>query len=471
MVLRDNAQMPDNPTPFTNSLIAAAYEQRTPASKARHLAAREVFPSGIVHDSRHMTPHPLTIERAEGSWKWDADGNKYIDFYGGHGALLLGHAHPSLVEAVNRQIRLGTHPAACHDLELQWGQLVQRLIPSAERLRFTASGTEANLMAIRLARAFTGRNKLVRFKNHFHGWQDHVAFGSIYAGPENVPGILDGIIENVIVADPADPSAVQETLETGDDIAAVILEPTGASSGQIPLGQDFVKMLREATESRGIVLIFDEVVTGFRVSPGGAQAAMDVLPDLTTLAKILAGGLPGGAVCGRRDILELLDFEAAQTHGFQKIPHQGTFNANPLSAAAGVAMLRQIAEAGVTERANDQGRKLTAALNRVFAEEAIAWAAYGQGSSVYLFTNPEDALAIDPLTFDRATLPISDMEKAAGHKAAGLFRLALLVNGVDVSSKLGAIVSAVHTDDDIAQSAEATRRALVMLKAEGHFQV
>jgi glutamate-1-semialdehyde 2,1-aminomutase len=172
--------MLDNPTPFTNSLIVAAYEQRTPASKARHLAAREVFPSGIVHDSRHMTPHPLTIERAEGSWKWDADGNKYIDFYGGHGALLLGHAHPSLVEAVNRQIRLGTHPAACHDLELQWGQLVQRLIPSAERLRFTSSGTEANLMAIRLARAFTGRNKLVRLKNHFHGWQDHVAFGSIY---------------------------------------------------------------------------------------------------------------------------------------------------------------------------------------------------------------------------------------------------------------------------------------------------
>jgi glutamate-1-semialdehyde 2,1-aminomutase len=228
-------------------------------------------------------------------------------------------------------------------------------------------------------------------------------------------------------------------------------------------------MLRAATEARGIVLIFDEVVTGFRVSPGGAQAVLGVRPDLTTLAKILSGGLPGGAVCGRRDILELLDFEAAETQGFEKIPHQGTFNANPLSAAAGVAMLRQIAEAGVTERANEQGRKLSAALNRVFAEEAVAWAAYGQGSSVYLFTNPE-ALEIDPLNFDRATLPLGIMEKAAGYGAAKLFRLALLVNGVDVSSKLGAIVSAVHTDDDIAQSAEATRRALAMLKAEGLFQ-
>jgi glutamate-1-semialdehyde 2,1-aminomutase len=418
--------MSDKPTPFTNSQIVAAYEQRTRTSKARHLAAREVFPSGIVHDSRYMKPHPLTIERAEGSWKWDADGNKYIDFYGGHGALLLGHAHPSLVEAVSRQISLGTHPAACHDLELEWGQLVQRL-------------------------------ELVRFKNHFHGWQDHVAFGSSYAGAEHVPGIIDGIIENDIVADPADPGAVRATLETGDDIAAVILEPTGASSGQVPLGRDFVKMLREATTARDIVLIFDEVVTGFRVSPGGVQGAMGLLPDLTTLAKILSGGLPGGAVCGRRDILQLLDFEAAEAHGFQKIPHQGTF-------------LRQIAEDGVTERANEQGRKLSAALNRVFAEEAVAWAAYGQGSSVYLFTNP-DGLAIDPLTFDGTTQPLGIMEKAAGHGAAKLFRLALLVNGVDVSSKLGAIVSAVHTDDDIAQTAEATRRALAMLKAEGLFQV
>ena len=452
--------------PFTNSQIVAAFEQRTQRSKARHLEAREVFPSGIVHDSRYLKPHPLYIERAEGSWKWDADGNKYIDYFGGHGSLLLGHAHPSMIAAVNAQIGLGTHPAACHDLELQWGQLVQRLIPSAERVRFTASGTEANLMAIRLARASTGRNKLVRFKSHFHGWQDHVAFGSNYAGTEHVPGIIGGIVENVIVAEPADPRAVRETLETGDDIAAVILEPTGASSGQVPLGRDFVEMLRDVTEARGIVLIFDEVVTGFRVSPGGAQAAMGLLPDLTALAKILSGGLPGGAVCGRRDIMELLDFEAAEAKGFEKIPHQGTFNANPLSAATGTAMLRQIAEGEVTEKANEQGRKLTAAWNRVFAEEDVAWAAYGQGSCVYIFTNP-DAMEIDPLNFDAATQPIPVMERAGGHGAAALFRLALLVNGVDLSSKPGAIVSAAHSDDDIAETAEATRRALGMLKTEG----
>ncbi len=458
--------MPNDTTPFTNSHIVVAFEQRTGKSKARHLKAREVFPSGIVHDARHMKPHPLTIERAEGAWKWDADGNKYIDYFGGHGSLILGHAHPSMVAAVNAQVRLGTHPAACHDLELQWGLLVKQLIPSAERVRFTASGTEANLMAIRLARAKTGRNKLVRFKSHFHGWQDHVAFGSKYAGTAHVPGIIDGIVENVIVADPADSGAIRDMLAAGDDIAAVILEPTGASSGQVPLGRDFVEMLRAVTEARGIVLIFDEVVTGFRVARGGAQAVLGLLPDLTTLAKILSGGLPGGAVCGRRDIMELLDFEAAETQGFEKIPHQGTFNANPLSAAAGTAMLRQVADGGATEVANEQGRKLIAAWNQVFAEEGIAWAAYGQGSCVYFFTNP-DAMDIDPLDFDAAAQPIPVMEKAGEHAAAKLFRLALLVNGVDVNAKPGAIVSAAHSDDDITETAEATRRALGMLKAAG----
>jgi len=454
-------------TPFTNSQIVAAFEEKTRKSKARHLEARDVFPSGIVHDSRHMKPHPIYVERAEGSRKWDADGNEYIDYYGGHGSLLLGHAHPSMVKAVSEQISQGTHPAACHDLELTWGQLVKLLIPSAERVRFMSSGTEANLMAIRLARAFTGKNKLVRFKNHFHGWQDHVAFGSKYAGTDNVPGIINGIIENVIVADPADPEDVREILETGDDIAAVILEPTGASSGQIPLGRDFVKMLRDVTETRGIVLIFDEVVTGFRRSPGGAQAALGLLPDLTALAKILAGGLPGGAVCGRRDIMQLLDFEAAEFHGFEKIPHQGTFNANPLSAATGVAMLSQVAEGDVTDVANAQGDKFVAACNQVFADEGVSWAAYGQGSSIYFFTNP-DGMAIDTLSFDAAAQPIPVMEKAGGHPAAALFRLAMLINGVDINSKPGAIISAAHTDEDIAETAEAVRAALGMLKVEGH---
>ena len=155
---------------LTNSHIVTEFEAKTRKSKARHLRGLDLFPSGVVHDSRHMKPYPIYIEHAQSCRKWDADGNELIDFYGGHGSLLLGHAHPSLVKAVNRQIQLGTHPAACHETELTWGELIKLLIPSAERLRFTASGTETNLMAIRLARAFTGRKKLMRFRNHFHGW-------------------------------------------------------------------------------------------------------------------------------------------------------------------------------------------------------------------------------------------------------------------------------------------------------------
>ena len=457
-----------NTTPFTNSQIVAAFASRTRKSKARHVEARDVFPSGIVHDSRHMKPHPIYIDRAQGSRKWDADGNEYIDYYGGHGSLLLGHAHPSMVKVVSEQVSQGTHPAACHDLELKWGQLVKLLIPSAERVRFTSSGTEANLMAIRLARAFTAKNKLMRFKNHFHGWQDHVAFGSKYAGTENVPGIIDGIIENVIVADPSEPDRIKELLETDEDIAAVILEPTGASSGQIPLGRDFVKMLREVTKAQGIVLIFDEVVTGFRVSPGGAQASLGLIPDLTALAKILAGGLPGGCVCGRRDIMQLLDFEAAEFHGFQKIPHQGTFNANPMSAGTGVEMLGQVAETDISEQANRQGQKLISTCNQAFADAMVPWAAYGNGSSVYIFTNPA-GIDIDPLNFKAEDKPVPVMEKAGSHSAAGLFRLAMLFNGVDFNSKPGAIVSAVHTDEDIAVTGDAVSASLSMLREEGYF--
>lgn len=452
--------------PQTNSHIVAAFEGKTKKSKARHLRARNVFPSGIVHDSRHMWPYPLYVERALGSRKWDADGNELIDFYGGHGSLLLGHAHPSLIKAVNDQIALGTHPAACHENEITWGEQIKLLIPSAERVRFTSSGTEANLLGIRLARAFTGRKKLMRFKHHFHGWQDHVAFGSkFHAGTADVPGVLPGIVENVIVADPADPDAVKKTLETDPDIAAVILEPTGAGSGQVPLGREFARMLRDVTEAKGIVLMFDEVVTGFRVSPGGVQAAWGILPDLTGLAKILSGGLPGGAICGRKDIMRHLDFEAAEKEGFAKIPHQGTFNANPLSAAAGVVMLGQVAEGDPTERANTQGEKLVAVWNREFAKADVAWAAYGQGSSVYVFTNPK-GLDIDPEKLDAHALPLDDLAAGGGHPAAGLFRLALLVNGVDISSKPGMIVSAVHGDDDISASAEALAASLAMLRAE-----
>jgi glutamate-1-semialdehyde 2,1-aminomutase len=451
----------------TNSGIIAAYRQRTAESGVLASRARQVLPSGIVHDSRHLDPYPIYVNRAEGAHKWDIDGNEYVDYYGGHGALLLGHNDPRVMEAVHRQLALGTHYAACHELELRWAELVQRLVPCAERVRFTSSGTEANLMALRLARAYTGKSVLVRFKGHFHGWQDHVAFG--YDGHFDgspTPGVLDGIAENVLIAPPDDFEKTLALLDSREDIAAVILEPTGASFGWSPMSREFVARLREATAERGIVLIFDEVVTGFRVSPGGAQAHYGITPDLTSLAKILAGGLPGGAVVGRREILDWLDFEQAALNDREKIHHQGTFNANPVSAAAGIACLEIIADGKACETATAQAQRLQSMINRAFAEEDVPWAAFGEHSAIYFFTNP-DGLEIDPMRFEAAKLDAERLRTGGKHPAVGKFRLALMVNGVDISGRPGGSTSCKHSDEDLERTADAARKAVVMLKDEG----
>lgn len=460
--------MPDKSP--TNSGIIAAYRERTAASEALASRAREVLPSGIVHDSRHLSPHPIYVNRATGSRKWDVDGNEYVDYYGGHGSLLLGHNDPRVTEAAHRQLDLGTHYAACHELELRWAELVQQLVPCAERVRFTSSGTEANLMALRLARAYTGKSMLVRFNGHFHGWQDHVAFG--YDGHFDgspTPGVLPGIAENVLIAPPDDLDATLALLGSRDDIAAVILEPTGASFGWAPLSRDFVAALREATARHGIVLIFDEVVTGFRVSPGGAQAHYGITPDLASLAKILAGGLPGGAVVGSKDILDLLDFEQAERSGREKIQHQGTFNANPVSAAAGIACLEIIAGGDACDRATARAQELQSMLNPVFVEEGVPWAAFGEHSAVYFFTNP-GGIDIDPRSFDAGSLDADTLRTGGKHPATGKFRLALMLNGVDISGRPGGSTSCTHSAEDLERTTDAVRRSLRMLKDEGELR-
>ena len=460
--------MPDEKR--TNSAIIAAYRGRTAASQALASRARQVLPSGIVHDSRHLDPYPIYVNRAAGARKWDVDGNEYVDYYGGHGALLLGHNDPRVMEAAHRQLDLGTHYAACHELELRWAELVRQLVPCAERVRFTSSGTESNLMALRLARAYTGRSMLVRFKGHFHGWQDHVAFGCDgHFDGSPAPGVLQGIAESVLIAPPDDLEATLALLASRDDIAAVILEPTGASFGWSPMSRDFVAALREATAAQGIVLIFDEVVTGFRVSPGGAQAHYGITPDLTSLAKILAGGLPGGAVVGRKDILDLLDFEQAELSGREKIQHQGTFNANPVSAAAGIACLEIIADGEACATATAQAQRLQSMLNPVFVDQGVPWAAFGCHSAVYFFTNP-DGLDIDPMRFDASALDAERLRTGGKHPAAGKFRLALMLNGVDISSRPGGSTSCKHTDQDLERTTQAVRRAIVMLKEEGELR-
>jgi glutamate-1-semialdehyde 2,1-aminomutase len=457
--------MPDSLT--TNSPIIAAYRAATPGSAAASAKAARLFPSGITHDSRYLEPYGLYIDRAKGPRKWDVDGNAYVDYFGGHGALLLGHCHPQVVRAVHEQVERGTHFGASHEREIAWAEWIMRLVPSAERVRFTSSGTEATLMALRLARAFSGKSKIIRFKHHFHGWHDHMTsgFASHFDGSPTA-GVLSGVAGNVLLAEQNDVAGLARLLEQHDDVAAAMIEPTGAHGARLPIEPEFLQALREETRQHGVLLIFDEVVTGFRVAPGGAQAEYGIRPDLTTLAKIMAGGLPGGAVAGRKDILDLLDFAVASASGREKIAHQGTYNANPLSAAAGIAALEIVATSDACARANRFGETLRRRVNEVFEEEKVPWAAYGTFSMFHIFTNPDRA-AITPTRFDPHRQPAASL---AGRRQTSLvdkLRLAMMVNGVDLSGSPGGMVSATHQTSELDDTIRALRQSLRMLRQEG----
>jgi glutamate-1-semialdehyde 2,1-aminomutase len=446
------------------SPLVTEYCRRTPGSARLAERARNLFPGGVTHDARLFQPHPIYVDRAEGSRKWDVDGNEYVDYFGGHGALLLGHNHPQVTAAVTEQLARGTHYGACHELELRWGELVQRLMPSAERVRFTSSGTEATLLALRLARAFTGRTKIVRLLTNFHGWHDHVAFGvgSHFDGAAS-PGVLAEVAENVLLTEPGDLDAMSTLLAGRDDIAAVILEPTGATWGKIPLPESYLHGLRALTAERGVLLIFDEVVTGFRCCPGGAQGCYGITPDLTTLAKILAGGLPGGAVVGRRDVLDLLDPQAAAEAGREKIAHHGTYNANPLSASAGVAALTLIADTDACQRANRYAERVREGMRRIVAAAGLNWIVYGTFSGFHIYTNPEG----DDVSVEQIEAGGYDWRKLKAAQSLPIthdLRLAMLIHGVDMLSWPGGPTSAVHTDDDLNWTLEAFEQSIHMIQ-------
>ncbi len=450
-----------------NATLTAIYESLTPGSAALAAKAQTLMPSGLSHDSRNFDPYPLYIQRALGPVKWDVDNNKYVDYFGGHGALILGHNHPTVMKAVHAALERGTHFGACHELEVRWAELVSQLVPSAERVRFTSSGTEATLMALRLARAYTGRSKLVRFRGHFHGWHDHMTSGhaSHFDGTAT-SGVIEGVASNVLLCDPNDSEAITRIFNDHNDIAAVILEPTGGNFGKMPILPSFLSLLRELTSQTGVVLIFDEVVTGFRVSPGGLQAVVGITPDLTTLAKILSGGLPGGAVVGRKDILDRLDFKVSKAAGKEKVAHLGTFNANPVSAAAGIATLEILAGTDACARANAYGATIRRKMNEVLEEERVNWAVHGSYSGIHIFTNPEGE-DVDPHVFDAAAFTKKMLEKPRGEGITGQVRMGLLVNGVDMNSGLSGTISAMHGDEEMAITLDAFRTTLRALKREG----
>jgi glutamate-1-semialdehyde 2,1-aminomutase len=461
--------LPESPMPdpiLSNSAIVNAYREKTPGSEKLALEAIGKLPSGIAHDGRYLKPYGLYIEKAAGPRKWDVDGNPYIDYFGGHGALLLGHNNPDVIAAVHATLDKGTHFGANHPLEVEWASQVCRMVPCAERVRFTSSGTEATLMALRLARAFTGKSKLLRFRTMFHGWHDHMTSGyaNHFDGTPTV-GVVPGIADEVVLVEPMDVAGLKAALAAHDDIAVAIVEPTGSSFGQVPFTAEFCRILREETAKAGVLLIFDEVITGFRCSPGGAQQAYGVTPDLTTLAKIIAGGLPGGAVVGRADILENLDFDITDAKKREKIQHPGTFNANPVSAAAGITALRIIETTDACDRANAAAAALRDGMNAALEAADVAWAVYGTFSSFHVFSNPK-GLKLRPSAFDPLSLPYTAL-KEGNKDAIHKLRLALAVNGVDLNSRCGGMTSATHTDAEIAQTVDAFAESLRMLKRDG----
>jgi glutamate-1-semialdehyde 2,1-aminomutase len=457
--------MPDTTLTETNSPIVATYRERTPTSAALHERARAVLPGGIAHDTRFMKPWPIYIDRADGSTKWDVDGHDYVDYMGGHGALLLGHGYPDVLAAAHAQLDRGTHYGSCHPLEAEWAEMICAMVPSAEKVRFTASGTEATLLGIRLARAITGRSKVVHFSTHFHGWHDHMAAGYMDHFDGSAPrGVQPEVAADVLPARTDRPDEVRALLEGRDDIAAVFLEPTGASWGRVPVDPAFVAMLREVTAERGILLIFDEVISGFRVAPGCAQTELGITPDMTTLAKIAAGGLPGGILAGKAEYFDLLDFEAMAAAGAEKVLHFGTFNANPLSAAAGIAALKVIRDTDACGRANAYADRLRAAMTDVLADEGVAWAMYGEYSGFHIFTNPERR-ACDPRGFDPLSVDIFELKNNA--PAVNKLRIGMLNHGVDMNGWPGGLISAVHTDADLDRTVAAFRATIRDLKDEG----
>ncbi len=437
--------------------IEERYRKLHPASAKLYAEARELFPDGVTHDARRMAPFPLYITHAKGSRKWDVEGHEYLDYAGGHGAHLLGHCHPAIVKAVNDQMAKGTQFAFNTELEMEWAEWVKKLMPSIEKVRFHSSGTEATMMALRLARAYTGKTKIIKFEEHFHGWHDYAMAGA----HKGIGGIPKETLSTMIVLPPNDISAVEKTLKETKDVAGVIVEATGAHMGNLPIKPSFLHELRDVTKKYGAVFIMDEVVTGFRTSKGGAQVRFGVKPDLTTLAKILGGGLPGGAVAGKAEILNMMEMKNEPGWDVRRVAHAGTFNANPLCAAAGVKALELVATTDVNAKADAAAKRFKDGMNKLLAKMEIPGCATGLASLVQLRLGW-------PHECDHEVCLITEeqLQKAQNPKVISNLRLAMLNEGAHIGSHTQ-MFSSAHTNKDVDETLAAYEKAFTGLRNEG----
>ena len=302
--------------------------------------ARKLIPGGVNSPVRAFPPYPFFTKKAKGSHIWDVDGNEYIDYCMGYGPLILGHAHPSVIEAVKGQLEDGTLYGTPTEQEVELAEIVCKAVPCADMLRLVNTGTEATMSAIRVARGYTGKKKIVKFEGCYHGAHDYVLVkagsGATTFGMPNSLGIPEETTKNTLVVPYNDLESFERVItRERDEIAAVIIEPVVGNAGVILPKKGYLKSIRELTEENGIVLIFDEVITGFRLAFGGAQEYYGIVPDMVTLGKIMGGGFPLAAFGGKREIMQMV----APTG---KVYQAGTFSGNPISVTAGLATLRTI---------------------------------------------------------------------------------------------------------------------------------
>ncbi len=421
--------------------------------------AKQVLAGGISSSARASTtgslPYPLYIERGAGAHIWDVDGHEFVDYLLSYGAALLGHADSGLCTAVQRQLSRGTMFGTCNTVEVELAEQICAMVPGADLVRYANSGSEAISGAIRAARGFTGRNRILKFEGHYHGWVDILAISNrpsvTEAGPLEHPnssphsrGIPAGVSQDVIIAPWNHKNIIEHLLnQHGDELAAMILEPIVANNACIMPEEGLLPWLREQCDKRGILLIYDEIVTGFRLARGGAAQYFGVTPDLTIFSKAIGGGFPISAFAGRQAVMEQI--------GTNAVKHGGTYNGNPLCAAAALYTLRTVNEPGTLEAIHAKGRMCMDGIARAAYDAKVPCVVQGVGSMFQVIFNDDGK----PLKHYRDLWLVNTQRYAK-------FRQSLLMQGIHANSSGSAcwFVSAAHTAEDIDYTVRAIAAAM-----------
>jgi glutamate-1-semialdehyde 2,1-aminomutase len=430
-----------------------AYRQKTPLSENLFKRAKEVMPGGISHNIHFFPPYPFFVKKTKGSKIWDVDGNEYIDFWMGNYTHILGHHPRVVVQAIEKQLKEGIHWGALYKKQIEWAELIRELVPTAEMVRFCCSGTEATMYAVRLARGSTGKKTILKIAGGWHGANADLSLGikMPYEREESL-GLLPELQEYTKVIPFNDLSGSLEVIrQRKEDLAGIILEPIVGEGGFTPAAKEYLQMLRSETEKLGALLIFDEVISCFRVALGGAQERFNIAPDLTTLGKIAGGGLPIGALVGKREILEKTSPEKKREKWERILIGGGTFSAHPLTAAAGLAMLGYLKEhrKEVYPLLESKGEKVRKGVQKVLDQEGLNAVVTGIGSLFQIHFPFERGVTLNsPHSIHRFT----DIEKREIE-----FRIRMLTKGIHVMHG-GGCLTVAHSDEDIEKIIKAARK-------------